>query len=217
MNKNKLTPLLLGITLIVGGSAWIALNLLDVNIDFAVVWPLFLIIPGIAFWVSYFFNRKDWGVLIPANILLFLGLTFLLNSTVSNYLEYESIWTWTTFMYTGAPAIAFWIAWYASKKEIGMLIPAVILTLISFGTFCISLSVLLFSDLRLLEAGQVFWPLLFVCGGMFLLLMPFWQLVWRVDGAEEKKKDKKRKMTQKNTKEKQDKPQNAEEAEVIEG
>ena len=40
-------------------------------------WPLFMIIPGLAFIMMFVFHPQEWGVLIPGGILLFLGSTFL--------------------------------------------------------------------------------------------------------------------------------------------
>lgn len=39
-------------------------------------WPIFLIIFGLAFVVQFFLNPKDWGLLIPGGIFLFLGVGF---------------------------------------------------------------------------------------------------------------------------------------------
>ncbi|MBC8204734.1 hypothetical protein ISS30_05000 [bacterium] len=40
-------------------------------------WPIFPIIVGAAFLLTYIFNPEDWGLLIPAGILLLVGLLFL--------------------------------------------------------------------------------------------------------------------------------------------
>jgi len=42
-------------------------------------WPVFLIIFGLAFLAVFVLKPHDWGVLIPASILLFLGLVFFSN------------------------------------------------------------------------------------------------------------------------------------------
>jgi len=41
------------------------------------VWPVFLLIFGIAFLVQFIVKPQDWGLLIPAGIFLFLGVGFL--------------------------------------------------------------------------------------------------------------------------------------------
>ena len=40
-------------------------------------WPIFPTIVGVAFLVTYIFNPEDWGLLIPAGILIIVGLLFL--------------------------------------------------------------------------------------------------------------------------------------------
>jgi len=43
------------------------------------LWPLFILIPGIVFELSYFIYRKDAGLLVPGGILITYGLLFLVN------------------------------------------------------------------------------------------------------------------------------------------
>jgi len=47
---------------------------------FAEFWPIILIALGVGFIVLYIFNPRDWGVLIPGFILLFIGGLFALGS-----------------------------------------------------------------------------------------------------------------------------------------
>ena len=42
------------------------------------MWPIFLIIFGVSFLVLFIIDPKEYGVLIPAGILLFIGVTKLL-------------------------------------------------------------------------------------------------------------------------------------------
>jgi len=44
----------------------------------AMVWPLFLIGPGVGFFLLYFFGTKEQGLLIPGYILTGLGVLFLI-------------------------------------------------------------------------------------------------------------------------------------------
>ena len=52
------------------------------------LWPIFLLIFGIAFIVQFLFNHKDWGLLIPGGIFLFLGFGFLAR-TLHWYIPFE--------------------------------------------------------------------------------------------------------------------------------
>jgi len=53
------------------------------------VWPIFLIILGLAFLVFFFTKPSNWGTLIPAGIFLFLGIVFLLDRL---HIVYLDIW-----------------------------------------------------------------------------------------------------------------------------
>jgi hypothetical protein len=47
---------------------------------FSDFWPIILIALGVGFLFLYIFNPRDWGALIPASILLFIGTLFALDS-----------------------------------------------------------------------------------------------------------------------------------------
>ncbi len=51
---------------------WYMMNLL---------WPLFMMAPGLGFFMLYYFGNKDRGLLIPAGILTGLGVIFLLEQS----------------------------------------------------------------------------------------------------------------------------------------
>ena len=44
------------------------------------IWPVIFLAVGIGFFVLYAFKPKDWGVLIPGAVLLFIGLISLANT-----------------------------------------------------------------------------------------------------------------------------------------
>ena len=45
------------------------------------LWPLFIIGPGIGFFMMYLFGQKEKGMLIPASILTGLGILFMLSKS----------------------------------------------------------------------------------------------------------------------------------------
>ena len=55
------------------------------------LWPLFLLIPGILFELSYFIYRKDAGLLVPGGILITYGLLFLVHVIYGWHLM-EDLW-----------------------------------------------------------------------------------------------------------------------------
>ena len=58
-------------------TGWSAVNIL---------WPFYLIGPGIGFFLMYYFGKKETALLVPGTILTLLGLIFLLRSTDYDYL-----------------------------------------------------------------------------------------------------------------------------------
>ncbi len=48
--------------------------------DFGDFWPIVLVIIGLAFLVQFLVKPKDWGLLIPSFILLFIGSLFFANN-----------------------------------------------------------------------------------------------------------------------------------------
>ncbi len=53
------------------------------------IWPVFLIILGLAFVAVFFTKPSDWGLLIPAGIFLLLGIVLLLRKL---HIIYWDIW-----------------------------------------------------------------------------------------------------------------------------
>ncbi len=143
--------LLPGILLIVLGVFFLLSNLTEV--DISGFWPLLLLAPGIYFFVLYFINRTDFGVLMPATVLTIIGLLFL-------YCEYAGWgamhYLWPLFML--APGIGFFLMYFLGKRERGFLIPGGILT---------GLAVLFLINL---QDSDVFWPVILILAGLLLLI-----------------------------------------------
>ena len=70
---------LFGLFLLCIGVLLILANFRVIEIVWDNLWPLFLLIPGILFELSYFIYRKDAGLLVPGGILITYGLLFLVN------------------------------------------------------------------------------------------------------------------------------------------
>ncbi|HNT30382.1 MAG TPA: DUF5668 domain-containing protein [bacterium] len=106
---------------------------IQIAVNLAMLWPLFLIVPGLGFWISFLTNsdRKEViGLVIPATILTLLGAFF----TFSLFTG----WKFTgelSFVFPLIVGLSFWAAWGLGNHEIGFLIPAVILTVIAAVVF----------------------------------------------------------------------------------
>ena len=120
------------------------------------MWPLFLLIPGIVFELSYFIYRKDAGLLVPGGILITYGLLFLVNVNYGWHLM-DNLWP----IFPLGVAIGLFQLYLFGGREKGLLIPVGILGAVSlFFLF----NNLLFVDFRLL-AG-----ILLVVIGIWIIL-----------------------------------------------
>ena len=90
------------------------------------LWPLFLLIPGIVFELSYFIYRKDPGLLVPGGILLTYGLLFLVNIIYGWHLM-EDLWP----IFPLGVAIGLLQFYIFGEREKGLLIPIGILGIVS--------------------------------------------------------------------------------------
>ena len=65
-----------GLLLLFIGAMLILSNFGVIEIVWENLWPLFLLIPGIVFELSYFIYRKDAGLLVPGGILILMASYF---------------------------------------------------------------------------------------------------------------------------------------------
>lgn len=154
------------------------------SINWEYIWPLFLILPGVFFWIKYLATKSrtsSIGLLIPANILICLGITFYINIIGSNIFGLNGIWVATAFMYPGSVALAFWITWVASRREVVLLVPAMVTSAISLLILCSTSLVGILGGAATAEVNRVLWPVLIICLGVFVLLSPFWAVAFRND------------------------------------
>ncbi len=113
--------LLQGVGLIVLGIVFLLFNFSDLRAR--ELWPLFLIAGGLYFYAMYFFERTNYGVLMPATILTVYGLMFLYNA-LGGWYEMHGLWP----LFIIAPGLGFLLMYIGGKKEQGLLIPGWILT-----------------------------------------------------------------------------------------
>ena len=140
-----------GIGLILLGALLLFLNTSDLR--FRDLWPLVLIGIGLYFIVLFLSDRSNYGVLMPASVLLVMGGMF-------QYCALEGWWMmqmlWPFFLI--GPGLRFLLMYAFGKKEAGLLIPGYILT--GLGV----LFMLIFAE------GWYLWPLLLVAAGVLILL-----------------------------------------------
>ncbi|MDD3299025.1 MAG: DUF5668 domain-containing protein [Firmicutes bacterium] len=104
------------------GLALLFNNLGLIDIDLSLLWPLFLIIPGLALEIGYFTGGKDAGTLVPAGMLITYGLVFFANI----------IWGWHNMAYLWpffplGVAIGLLQLYLFARRDAALLIPIAIL------------------------------------------------------------------------------------------
>ena len=110
--------LLIGIILILFGVIFLLSNFGILDISFQKLWPLFILVPGVLFELSFFISRKDPGVLVPAGILITTGIVFCITVTLGwNLMAY----LWPLFPF--GVAVGLFQLYLFGNKETALLIP----------------------------------------------------------------------------------------------
>lgn len=151
---NQRSSIWFGVLLIVCGALFLAANFLEVGWrDF---WPA-LFFAGAAINIAIFIgDRGNYGVLMPATILLIYGVLF-------QYCVLAGWWRmselWPTFVL--GPGVGLLMMYLFGKRESGLLIPAFIL---------IGLSAVFFVAFGPLRHYSRYWPVVLIIIGVLLLL-----------------------------------------------
>jgi len=144
---------LFGLLLLLIGVLLILSNFGVIEIVWDNLWPLFLLIPGMLFELSYFISRKDAGLLVPGGILTTYGLLFLVYVNYGWHLM-DILWP----IFPLGVAIGLFQLYLFGGREKGLLIPVGILGVISLFFLVDSL---LFIDFKLFA-------------GILLILIGIW-------------------------------------------
>lgn len=154
MSKSNQT---LGLIFILLGIVGILGYFFDFHLfSMAKLWPLFLLIPGLAFEVAYFSTKSNAGLLVPGGILITLGSVFLFN-TYTNWHFAGCTWPF----YVLAPAVGLFQLYLFGGRNSGLLIPVLILTLVAGFGFLNSIGFWISSSL--------IWPIILIGLGLVLL------------------------------------------------
>ena len=147
---------LFGLFLLFIGVLLILANFGVIEISWNNLWPLFLLIAGIFFELSYFISQKDAGLLVPGGILITYGLLFLVNVNYGWHLM-ENLWP----IFPLGVAIGLFQLYLFGGQEKGLLIPVGILGAVSLFFL---INNLLYVDFRLLA-------------GILLVLIGIWVII----------------------------------------
>lgn len=146
---------------IVLGSIFVLIGLMFLStnfweFDWEQLWPLFMMVAGMGFLVGYFTNRNNYGLLMPATLMLLYGSLFLYCALTDwNNMEY----LWPTFVL--GPGLGLLMMYVGGRRESGLLIPSSIL---------VGLSAIFFVVFGPFQDYARYWPVLLILAGLAMLL-----------------------------------------------
>jgi hypothetical protein len=145
----------LGGLLIACGALFLAINLLEIG--WRQIWPLLFFAGAAINFLIFLTNRRNFGVLMPATILLVYGALFQFCALTD--WDYMSE-LWPTFIL--GPGLGLLMMYLLGKRDRGLLVPAFIL---------IGLSAIFYVAFGPLQRFGRYWPVLLILAGLILLLM----------------------------------------------
>ncbi|HOO74846.1 MAG: hypothetical protein H7A31_01675 [Thermotogae bacterium] len=155
MKRNGALKFVYGIFLIAVGVLILLRNYLNINI-WDLLWPMFMVIPGLGFEIEYFSERKNPGVLVPGGVLTFIGL-FMYVNVFTNFRYMDMLWPF--FML--APAIGLFQLYYFGTKEKGLLVPVSILSFLTLIFLAVNFSTV--------EIGSLIIAAVLIIAGLFIM------------------------------------------------
>ena len=138
--------ILLGLILLVGNLGYF--SLLD-------LWPLLIVLAGVLFFIQWIRDRENYGLLMPASIMIIIGLLFLY---CQHYGWYEMKDLWPIFIM--APGVGFILMYLLGEQEAGLLIP---------GGIMLAIGILFISSN---EWAWRWWPVVLIVVGALIILRP---------------------------------------------
>ena len=150
--EQKKSNMIWGLLLIGMGIIFLIGNMSRVGMES--LWPVFPMVVGLAFWLGYFHDRKNYGLLMPGSILVVVSLLFFYCNFVG-WLRMEILWP----VFILAPAAGFLAMYFGGPKDQGLLIPAGILSGVGFIFLFIS------------SGFEDYWPVFLIIAGVILILV----------------------------------------------
>lgn len=124
------------------------------------LWPMFVLVPGLCFIVSFFTTRTRPGLLVPGGILTTIGFLFFFETLTNwHFAEY----TWPIYPFSVAVGLALLYV-YGGRRR-GLLIPIGILSLIPI----ISFTCMIFGNIFRWVNSSLVMPAIFILIGIALI------------------------------------------------
>ena len=138
--------ILLGLILLVGNLGYFSI------LDF---WPLLIVLAGVLFFIQWISDRENYGLLMPASIMIIVGLLFLYCEYFGWY-QMRDLWP----VFVMAPGIGFILMYLLGEQEAGLLIP---------GGIMLAIGILFISSN---EWAWRWWPVVLIVVGALIILRP---------------------------------------------
>lgn len=159
MDKKNMS---LGTILIVLGALLFANQFLDLDLfSMERLWPMFVLIPGLIFEISFFVSGRNPGLLVPGGILTTIGLLFFFE-TYTNWHFAECTWP----VYIFAVAVGLFQLYLFGGRQPALLIPVTILTLVSGACF----AMMIFGNILTWINYSTVLPMVLILAGVFILV-----------------------------------------------
>lgn len=173
LDVRKVTPLLLGLGLIVLGGLFLVGAIFRINV-WGFLWPFFIIVPGLLFFVAMAALGKSGAPLaIPGSIVTMVGVLLLYQALTNHWESWAYAWA---LIFPTAVGIGLAIAglWGDEPKttRVGTVMATVGLAVFVFFAFFFEL-LLNISGLRSGPFGRLLIPLVLIGGGIALLVFVF--------------------------------------------
>lgn len=143
-----------GYILIGIGAIFVLATYLNIPLAMDLLWPVFLLIPGIGFHIFFFMNPnpKRAGLLVPGGILLVYAPLFFFSQL---FFDGDMSTTWPFFLI--GPAVGLFELYLFGNRKAALLIPISILTVIAL--------VFLTANLASTQVGGILGLILIIAGG----------------------------------------------------
>jgi hypothetical protein len=125
MGDKKSRPVVPGLILIVLGVLFLLSNFGALDLDWGLLWTWIIILMGAIFWIGFLFDRSKDGLIMPGTVLLVVGIVFNVSAR-SDWDLMEILWPF----FILAPALGFYLMYLLGKRDRGVLVPAIVLTVV---------------------------------------------------------------------------------------
>jgi len=125
MGNGKSRPVVPGLILIVIGFLFLLSNFGVLDFDWGNLWTWLVVLIGAIFWLGFLFDRSKDGLIMPGTVLLVVGIVFNVSAR-HDWALLEDLWPF----FILAPALGFYLMYLLGKRDRGVLVPAIVLTII---------------------------------------------------------------------------------------